>query len=614
MKSIFSKFLYLFNRREKLQIFALFLLILVGGLFETFGVGLIYPFISILKNPEIVQDYRVLRWFYAFMGMGSSKEFLVWSVVGLTACYLLKNVFFVFLAYIQSKFLYNKQVAFSRRLFSSYLNQPYTFHLQRNTADLLHKINVLVPTLFSSFLLYTLMFIAETITTIFILCLLIILKPLPSLLAGSVLGTAMFIFYRVTRNKIGVLGRLRQNYNEQMFRWVNQGLGGIKETKVLGREGFFVNEYNKNSKGYVHAERFMYIINQLPRPFLETICIFGMMLIVLLMIKQSSELQTVIPTLSLFVMAAFRIIPSMNRVFAAATQIRYNSYTVEAIYNDIVLCDKAAFSSSKGNFQIKDKPSIPVSSLLEEETTSDTLIELKNIYYKYPNTQKWVLMDISLSVPKNYSIGFVGPSGAGKTTIVDVILGLLVPTKGEVLVYGKNIKDNLSSWQRKIGYIPQSIYLSDDTIRRNIAFGLPEEEISEEQIWSVLESAQLRDFVNNLPGKLDTFVGERGIRLSGGQRQRIGIARALYHNPDVLIMDEGTASLDNETEREVMQTVKNLRGEKTIIIIAHRLSTVRNCDRLYFIKEGEVVDYGTYEELLDKCMEFRTMAISTESK
>ena len=262
--------------------------------------------------------------------------------------FLLKNVFLVFLAYIQSRFLYNKQIAFSSRLFSFYLDQPYTFHLQRNTADLLHKINVVVPTLFSGFLFYTVMFVAETITTIFILCMLVLLKPLPSLLAGSILGIATFVFYRVTRNKISELGRFRQNYNEQMFRWVNQGLGGIKETKVLGREDFFVNEYNKNSKGYVRAEQFMYVINQLPRPFLETICIIGMLLIILLLMTQSNGVQSVIPTLSLFAVAAFRIIPAMNRVFAAATQIRYNSYSVESIYNDMASYDKIVFSPTRG--------------------------------------------------------------------------------------------------------------------------------------------------------------------------------------------------------------------------------------------------------------------------
>jgi ATP-binding cassette subfamily C protein len=244
----------------------------------------------------------------------------------------------------------------------------------------------------------------------------------------------------------------------------------------------------------------------------------------------------------------------------------------------------------------------------------DKAIELKDVYYQYPHAKNPVPNGISLIIPKQYSVGLVGPSGAGKTTIIDVIVGLLMPTQGEVLIDGKGVKDNLLHWQRMIGYIPQNIYLSDDTIRRNVAFGLKNEEIDEEQVWSVLISAQLEKFVNSLPKGLDTFIGERGVRLSGGQRQRIGIARSLYHNPEVLVMDEGTASLDNETEWEIMQAVKNLSGRKTLIIVAHRLGTVKNCNQLYFIRNGEVVDYGTYDELIDTCMEFRTMAISRKSK
>lgn len=608
MKSIFSKFLYLFSRREKLQILGIFFLILVGAFLETFVVGIIYPFISILKTPEIIQDHSVLRWIYSATGVRSTKEFLVWASVGLIAVYLLKNVYTVFLAYTQTKFIFNKQISFSRRLFASYLSQPYTFHLQRNTAELLYKINIVVAALFNSFLLFALMFVIEAITTMSIMGLLISVKPLPSIIALAVLGTATFVFYKTIRKKVGAFGKLRQYHSEQMIQWVNQGLGGIKETKVLGREEFFINAYNSNSIGYVRAERFMQVINQLPRPFLETICIIGMLIITLLIIVQNKEFQSIIPTLSLFAVAAFRIIPSMNRIFAAATQIRYNSYSIEVIYNDLISLGRYASFTGKG--VPDDITKIVVNR--GKSISFTNAIELRNVCYRYPNAEKFALNRISLTIPKRHAVGLVGASGAGKTTIVDIILGLLMPTQGEVLVDGENIKDNLSAWQRKIGYIPQGIYLSDDTIRRNIAFGLPDEQINDDQIWSVLASTQLEALVNSLSGKLDTFVGERGIRLSGGQRQRIGIARALYHNPEVLIMDEGTASLDNETEWEIMQAMNRLSGKKTLIIIAHRLSTVKNCDNLYFIKDGNVIDCGTYDELFNKSLEFKTMVMSAE--
>ena len=608
MKSIFSKFLYLFNRREKLQILALFFLILIGALLETFVVGLIYPFISILKSPEIIQDHKVLRWIYCSMWIKSTKQFLIWASVGLIGVYLFKNIYGIFLAYVQTRFIFNKQISFSRRLFAFYLNQHYNFYLQRNTAELLHKINILIPTLFNGFLLYVVMFAIEIINTTLILCLLIWVSPLPSIIVISVLCAVTIVFYRIIRKKIGEFGRLKQFHSEQMIQWVNQGLGGIKEIKILGREGFFVNAYDKNSSGYVRAERFIHVVNQLPRPFLETICITVMLLMTLLIIVQNKEFQSIVPTLSLFVVAAFRIIPSMNRIFAATTQIRYNSYSLDAVYNDLTSLNKPHSFFERGIPDFFTK--ITVNS--ETSAIFNKVIEIKNIYYQYPGTENPALNNISLTIPKQYSIGFVGPSGAGKTTIVDVILGLLTPTQGEVLVDGKNIRDNLSGWQRQIAYIPQSIYLCDDTIRRNVAFGLFDVQIDDDRVWSALESAQLENFVNSLPAKLDTFIGERGIRFSGGQRQCIGIARALYHNPELLVMDEGTASLDNETEWEVMQAIRRLSGKKTVIIIAHRLSTVKNCDKLYFIKDSKVIDSGMYDELLDRNMEFKAMVTSSE--
>ena len=434
---------------------------MVGALLETFVVGLIYPFISILKRPEIIQEREALNWFYDTMRIGSTKGFLIFMTIGLIVVYLLKNIYFVFLAYVQSRFIFNKQISFSRRLLTLYLHQPYTFHLQRNTAELLNKINIVVPSLFSGFLLYAMMFVIETITAIFILCLLILIKPLPSIIAVSVLGTAIFAFYRIIRKKIGELGKLKQFHCEQMIQWVNQGLGGIKETKVLGREKFFVDAYDKNSVGYIRAERFVHVINQLPRPVLETMCIISMLLITLVIISQNNEFQTIIPTLSLFAVAAFRIIPSMVRIFASVTQIRYSSYSLEVVYNDITSLDKSTSISKEENTDIIGKRS----GYQETFIVFNKMIELRNVFYKYPNAKKPVLKGISLTIPKSCSIGFVGSSGAGKTTIVDIILGLLLPTQGDVLVDGKNTKDNLSSWQRKLGYIPQSIYLSDDLLK-----------------------------------------------------------------------------------------------------------------------------------------------------
>lgn len=602
MRDILSKFLYLFNRREKFQLLALFLLMLVGATLETFMIGLVYPYISVLRSPEIIQEHWILRRIYGVMKMNSAKEFITWITVGLIVAYILKNVFLVFLTYVQSRFVFNKRISFARQLFSFYLYQPYTFHLQRNTAELLHKLNNAVPTLFGGFLLYAMMFAVEAITVLFVFGLLISVNPLPSIVTVTIVGAVVFVFYKVIRKRVSKLSQLKQYLGEQIIRCINQGFGGLKEIKVLGKERFFVNAYNKNNVSNVGAERFMHLTNQLPRPFLETICMMCMFLLILLMLCQDKAFQSIIPTVSLFTAAAFRIIPSVNRICAAAITVRYNSYTIEVIYNDLVLENKdATLVKSTGCSQ-------------ETSIIFDKALELRNVYYQYPFSKKPVLNGISVIIPKHSVVGFVGPSGAGKTTIVDVILGLLTPMDGEVLVDGKNIQENLSGWQRRIGYIPQNIYLSDDTIRCNIAFGLGGEEINNDRVWSVLGNAQLDKFVKGLPGKLETIVGERGIRLSGGERQRIGIARALYHDPDVLIMDEGTASLDNETEKGIMQAVKYLSKGKTIIIIAHRLSTIKDCDCLYFIKDGTVIERGTYDELFEKSSAFKSMVMSTEYK
>jgi len=582
---------------------ALFLFMVVGALLETFMIGAIYPFISILNSPEIIQTHWILQGIYNVMSMDSAKEFITWGAVALIFAYIFKNAYLVGLTYAQSRFIWNKWVAFCRRLFHFYLFQPYTFHLQRNTAELMYKLNNVTRNLFSSFLFNLITVATETITFLFILSMLIWVSPLPSILTIGIVGMALFVYYRLTMKKISVFSKTTQQSGEQMVQCINQGLGGLKEAKVLGREDFFLDAYDKNSANYARAQRFVQVLNQLPRPFLETISVVCMLSIILLMVGRNTSFQSIIPTMSLFAVAAFRVIPSMNRIFAAATTIRFNSFAIEVLYNDLTLQKPCAEFISVKKIDNQKRTE-------ENPALFNSTLELKEVSYQYPNAKTLALKDVSLIIQKNQVVGLVGPSGAGKTTIVDIMLGLLIPTEGTVLIDGRNIHDNLSGWQRRIGYIPQSIYLSDDTIKRNIAFGLSDEQIDEDRVWSVLQNAQLDEFVNSLPNKLDTFVGERGIRLSGGQRQRIGIARALYHDPEVLIMDEGTASLDNETERGVMKAVGFLSGSKTIIIIAHRLSTIKDCDQVYFINKGTVVDYGPYNELFEKSAAFQSMVMS----
>lgn len=593
----FQKLLYLFTTRERWQIAGLFILILIGAGFETLGVGLVLPFISLLENPQRVQETGLLKWVYQAVGEPELRQFLIWASLGLIGIFLLKNAYLTWLNYLQCTFTNNKIVELYSRLFRAYLYSPYTFHLQRNSADLIRNLSSETVIFFSGVLIPGLLAITEVTILGCIALFLLILEPITFLAAAGGIGIATIIFYRMVRQKLSDLGWQRQDHQGQMIRMINHGLGGIKEAKVLGREPFFIDEFEKHNIYSNRALKFYQVVSQLPRFFIETVSIVGVMLIVVFVLAQGRDFSDVIPTISLFAAAAFRLMPSINRILNAVTTMRFSSSSVYVLYQDLMELKPVLNRQVVYSRQVAE-----VQPVFKKE------IALQNVFYRYPGASDNALKGVSLTIPKGTSVGFVGYSGAGKTTIVDVILGLLPPTEGQVLVDGRDIHEDLSAWQRLIGYIPQSIYLCDDTLRNNIAFGIPADEINEDWIESAVESAQLTELVKSLPEGLDTLVGERGVRLSGGQRQRVGIARALYHNPEVLVMDEATAALDNQTEAGVMEAVEKLSGEKTLIIIAHRLSTVKNCERLYFMSQGKIVDSGTYDELCQRNREFQLMA------
>ncbi|TYQ25771.1 ABC transporter ATP-binding protein [Pseudanabaena sp. UWO310] len=596
MNKLFRKTLYLFSDREKIQIGIIFLMMLIGAGLETISVGLIPPFVALLGNPEIIEQKQVLSWLYHQLGASSHQIFLLWVSIALLCMYLFKNAYLAILTYWQYYFLYKKQIALSSRLLKSYLNSPYTFHLQRNSADLVRNVTAEIPLIFSGVIVPMLILITEMMVMSCIVLLLAIAEPISSAIAAVFLGISIFGLNRMIHKQMGGQGLIRQKQSGQMVQWVNQSLGGIKETKVLGREKFFLDAFTRSTKAFGKANFFLGLATQLPNLFIDTVLIAAVLLIVMFSLIQGRAIQSILPMLSLFAIAALRLMPSAKRIISTITTIRYSKDAVDLIYRDLIPLDPKSTSRSLA------KSSQPPPHLFQKS------IEVKDIYYQYPNASKPSLFGISLSITKGQVIAFVGASGSGKTTLIDVLLGLLIPSQGEILVDGKNILTNLESWQQQIGYIPQSIYLSDDTIRNNIAFGLLTDEIKEEQVWDALKAAQLEELVISLPDQLDTLVGERGIRLSGGQRQRIGIARALYHNPEVIIMDEATAALDNTTEREFMQALEAMSGHKTMIMIAHRLTTVKNCDQLYLIKDGTVADMGTYDFLISQNKEFQVMS------
>ena len=569
-------------------------MMLLGAVLEATGIALIFPLIALISNPTAIENNGVLNWLYIRSGTRSTDDFLIWMVGLLLVFYVFKYIYLSLLYYSQYWFIFKLQIELSMRLLSAYLHSPYPFHLRRNSAELLRNINADILLIFSGVLVPGFSALIEVLVVCMILLVLLISAPLPTLAATTILGGTSLAFYAFVRKRAARLGKIQQDNLAQMIKWVNQGLGGVKEIKILGREDFFLQAYNKHNIGYGRSMLYLRTFSDLPRLLIEGLVMGSVLLVVGFMLLLKQDMQTLIPTLGLFAMAAVRLMPSMNRILSGLTSARYYSASVNNIYHDLK--------------ELENVPSSPNERVVSEVFSFNQSIKLENISFRYHGAEKDSLKDVSLTILKGQSIAFVGPSGAGKTTIVDALLGLLEPGSGRVLVDGVNINTNLAGWQQKIGYIPQPIYLSDDTIKRNVAFGVEDDKIDDEQVWTALRAAQLEDFIVSLPDKLDTMVGEHGVRISGGQRQRIGIARALYHNPEILVLDEATAALDNETESEVTKAIEALSGTKTIIAIAHRLTTVRNFDCLFFMKDGKIVDAANFENLLQNNTDFQKMA------
>lgn len=580
MKDTVRKLLSLFDKREKKKLLFLLALMVFGALFETVGIGLIAPFVGIVTNPSLIHDQDTLAFLYDFFNFKSTLSFIISSVIVLLLVFVLKNLYLLFFYYTQFKIILNQRVKLSRTLFKEYLTKPYTFHLNRNSSELLRNINGEVVRVFEGIIISSFNLFTEFLVIFFVVTLLLLFAPVATLTVMVLLGGSVVLFFVVFRKKINTLGEEQQVVSAKMIKWVNQGLGASKEVKVSGKENFFINAYSKHSQIQANNSRYIKMLQQAPRLFIETIVVSIVLVTLMIIILQDKSTTELVTTMALFTMAAFRLMPSINRVMGLITGIRYSYPALDVVYNDL-------FSDEDKTELMKNEEDRPTIINKGERTYKDS-IELKQISFRYPNQADYSVKDVSLTIPIGQSVAFIGESGAGKTTLVDIILGVLTPEKGRLLVDGKSIHIQRKVWQQKIGYIPQFIYLSDDSIRRNVAFGIEEDQISDEEVWRALKQAQLMDFVKELPEQLDTSVGERGVRLSGGQRQRIGIARALYHNPEILFMDEATSALDNETERGIMKAIDGLKGEKTLIIIAHRLSTIENCDIVFKISNGKI--------------------------
>lgn len=568
-----AKLKYIFTKKDKIKMLLLLLTVIAGSFLELMGVAIFSPFVNILMNPDMVQERWYLKWIYDTFRFTTSNDFLAALTGVIIFIYVFKNVFLALQKNWIYKFSYGIQLKISTKLLKTYVREPYTFHLSHNIAVLQRSLQEDTD-LFTKGIIHAMELVAEIAVCGTLGIYLFIVSKSIAVTVVILLLISLFIFTSLSRRYSKNLGKQCQQYKSNLYQWVNQSLGGIKELKILNREEYFINAYEDNYKKYVHGLRINRLIATLPKYFVEAVCMTGLLLAVLIKMfwGQKDDFTTFIPQLSVFAVAAFRLLPSVGKINEHVADILYSLPSLDLIYHDL----KA----------IEEEPEIKQKEELEWQFEKE--ISVKKVCYHYPDSEDMVIDNASFEIPKGKTVAFIGPSGAGKTTMVDIILGLLQPQYGRVYADDLNIHKHSYVWQKEIGYIPQVIYLSDDTIRNNIAFGVDKEQIDEQAIENALRRAQLYEFVENLPEGLDTVVGDRGVRLSGGQRQRIGIARALYHDPEVLVLDEATSALDNETEAAVMEAIDHLQGTKTILIIAHRLTTIRNVDMIYEVSGGKV--------------------------
>lgn len=570
---VVRKLNYIFTTRQKAEIFWLFVIICIGSGLELMGVSVILPIINGIMAPDKMLEEPVYIWIYERFHMTSVRPLIMLLLVSLIVVYVVKNTFLIYMYNKQYKFIFENQRVLADRMVKCYMSQPYLFHVSKNSAELLRNINEdtgnffgalqagikLLTELMVCFVLGVYLLIKDKTITISVICLLAIM---------------LWLSVKVYKKNLVRMGARNRFYQMSLNKWVQQSFGGIKEVKILNKEKFFYDKYDEAYRGHAKSEYTYHTLLMIPKPILETMCICGLLgAIAIKFWWRGADITYFVPILSVFAIAAFRLLPSFNRITEYLGTILYQKSAITSIYEDLKEIDEL-------NAQKQEK------NKLEKAIRFQNKIEIKDLTFSYPGAEKEVLKDLNLEIRKKSSVAFIGHSGAGKTTLADILMGLLKPAKGDVCVDGISIFEGLDSWHQIIGYIPQTIYLMDDTIKNNIAFGIEEKEIDPARLKYAVEQAQLSQLIEELEFGLDTKIGEMGVRLSGGQRQRIGIARALYHNPEILVLDEATSALDNETEKAVMDAIETLHGKMTLIIIAHRLSTIKDCDYVYEIGDG----------------------------
>lgn len=570
----FKELLLIFNRKQKLQFIGLFIAIFIGSIFELFGVSILIPFMEVLVTPEKIMEKEYIRQGMDLLGITNHKQLVISLLVIMILVYIIKNLYLIFLQYLQYQILWKNRLKMEIDIMKHYVKQPYMFHVQRNSAEMqrtiLEDTGNVFTVLFDVFSL-----ISEMITSVLLIVFLFATSKGITIGLLILLGTFLGLYFKVFKKRLFYYGKTAQKYGMEGLKCIHQIFNGIKEIKVYECEPFFIKEFSDGRKIQISMMKRGAFFQQVPKYMLEMICVCGILGILLLKMILGVDASLLVTQLAVFAVAAYRLMPSANRITAELASVFNHKASIDLIYHAMV----------SDNILTREEE-------VEEELTTDITFDnhkdivLENVSFSYPGNEDVILDHANLRIEEGRSVAFKGASGAGKTTTADLILGILTPTGGTIKYAGVDISKMQNMWYKHVGYIPQTIYLSDSTIKDNVAFGI--ENPDEEKIWKALEGAQLKEFVESRPEGLGLRVGESGVRLSGGQRQRIGIARALYNDPEILILDEATSALDNETEAAVMESIEYFKGKKTLIIIAHRLTTIEKCDEIYEIGSGKI--------------------------
>ncbi len=571
-------------------------MLFIGSFLEIVSIGIIVPFINIVNKPSILLKKPLIGTILSTLSINKPLQIIVMASMALIFIFIIRSFYLVIQWRILYRFIYDYMVNLGKKLLAVYLNAPYSFHLQSNASILISNINIEVLNI-AGVLRMLMSIIAESIILIGLLAILFISAPLATGSGIFLLGSISMVYLLSIKKQIKKFGKIRKECQGEMIKRVKESIGAVKEVKILGKEDYFVQAFYKTGLDFAKALHKNMLLGVYPRLLLETMAGISFVLLVLIIILSKGDIQDALPLLALFGAAIIRLVPSISRMASSISRLQFFAPSINTVYNDLKKFYKGEYyqeQSKLPTIRFKNK------------------IEIKEIGFSYPNAMSPAIENLTITINRGQSIGIVGQSGSGKTTFINLLLGLLKPTHGKILVDGIDIQKNIHGWQQNIGYVPQDIYLLDDTIRKNVAFGVPDEDIDDNAIWSALELAQLSSFVKAKEKGLDTVIGEHGVSLSGGQRQRLGIARALYHNPQVLVLDEATSSLDYKTEKRLTKAIESLSMTKTLVIVTHRINTVKHCDIIYILKAGKVVGAGRYEDLRESNLVFQQLLFASK--